>query len=186
MGAYIFVPYYKQPFMMKSTIILVFTFAFLFQSFGQETTTKNVLMFIGRIDGNTIILEEGKRFTAYWKNDQNEIKHTTGRLQILNQSFIQVGKETIRVEDLTTARVHVVGKKVAGGILDLAGFGLIAIGANVSSNNIGDLEGGAFKGIPYFIAGVAIIAISTPVLIIIPRTYNLTTAYRPVVREIAI
>ena len=171
---------------MKSTLILVCTFAFLFHSFGQESTTKNVLMFIGRIDGNTIILEEGKRFTAYWKNDQNEIKHTTGRLQILNQSFIQVGKETIRVEDLTTAKVHVVGKKVAGGILDLAGFGLIAIGANVSSNNIGDWEGGAFKGIPYVIAGAVIIGVATPVLIVIPKSYDLIKGYRPTIKEIAI
>ncbi len=172
--------------MMRVTIILAFTFAFLFQSFGQEAESKKVLMFIGRFDGGTIILDEGKRFTAYWKDDENEIKHTTGRLEILNQKFIQVGQQTIRVESLVKAKIHILGKKITGGVLDLVGIGLIAAGAELSAKNIGDLEGGAFKGVPLVIVGAIIIGVSTPFLIVIPKSYNLTTSYRPSIKEIAI
>lgn len=170
---------------MRVTLILAFTFAFLFQSFGKEPETKKVLLFIGRFDGGTIILDEGKRFTAYWKDGENEIKHTTGRLEILNQKFIQVGQQTIRVENLVKAKVHVLGKKITGGVLDLVGIGLIAAGAELSAKNIGNLEGGAFKGAPLVIVGAIIIGVSTPLLIVIPKSYNLVTGYRAVVREIS-
>lgn len=170
---------------MKFTIVLALISASIFQTFGQESKTKKVLMFIGRVDGHTIFLNEGKRFTAYWKDKENTIKHATGKLLIINQNTIQLGNEKIPINALTKAKVHVVGKKIAGGIIDIVGFGLIALGAKKSLDNFGDLEGGGLKGAPYVIMGAIVIGVSTPLLIVIPKTFNLTLGYRPVVKEIS-